>query len=152
MVDALPDDWVPASSSVLGTGAVGHTGVDDDASYRNILVELEERGTRVAGRVTSASGRGLADILVWAVVRVQTPRVNEGSGPGTVVTPGGEERPFGNEFRKNRKTDSAGHYEMAGLPAGALAVAVSRTGTRVPAQRFTAVEGGALTADFVLSD
>ena len=49
VVDALPDDWVPASSSALGTGAVGHTGIDEDESYRNILVELEARGSRVAG-------------------------------------------------------------------------------------------------------
>lgn len=80
VVDALPNDWVPASSSVLGTGAVGHTGVDEDESYRNILVELESRGSRVVGRMVSASGRGLADILMRAVVRVQTPRVNE-EGP-----------------------------------------------------------------------
>ena len=49
VVDALPDDWVPASSSALGTGAVGHTGINEDESYRNILVELEARGSRVAG-------------------------------------------------------------------------------------------------------
>ena len=101
----------------------------------------------------SASGRGLANVLVRAVVRVQTPRVNEeGGGPGTVAAPGGEERPFGNELRKHVKTGRDGHYEMAGLPAGALAVAVSRAGTRVPVQRFTAVEGGTVTADFVLPD
>ena len=100
----------------------------------------------------SASGRGLANVLVRAVVRVQTPRVTEGGGPGTVAVPGGEEQPFGNELRKHVKTGRDGHYEIEGLPAGALAVAVSRAGTRVPVQRFTAVEGGTVTADFVLPD
>ena len=152
VVDALPDDWVPASSSVLGTGAVGHTGVAEDESYRNVLVELEARGSRVAGRVTNAAGKALAGILVRAMVRVRTPRVSEGGGPGTVATPGGEERPFGNELRKHAKTDSAGKYEMKGLPAGALAVVAVREGTQVPVQRFTAVEGGTVTADFVLPD
>ncbi len=153
VVDALPDDWVPASSPILGTGAVGNTGVDEDESYQNILVELEARGSRVIGQVTSAAGQGLAGILIRAVVKVQTARVNEESpGRGTVVTPGGEERPFGNELRKYVKTNSAGQYEIAGLPAGTLAVVALRAGTRVPIQQFTSVEGGTVKANFVLPD
>lgn len=153
VVDALPNDWVPASSSVLGTGAVGHTGADEDESYHNILVELESRGSHVVGQVVSASGRGLADILMQAVVRVQTPRVNEEApSGGTVETPGGVERPFRNELRKYVKTNSAGQYEIAGLPAGTLAVVALRAGTRVPTQQFTSVEGGTFTANFVLPD
>lgn len=69
-----------------------------------------------------------------------------------MVTPGGVERPFGNELRKHVKTDSAGDYEMKGLPDGALAVVAVREGTRVPVQKFTAVEGGTVTANFVLPD
>ena len=94
----------------------------------------------------------MANVLLRAVVRDQTPRFNEDGGPRTVVTPGGEERPIGNEFRKHAKTDGTGKYEMKGLPAGALAVVAVREGTRVPVQRFTAVEGGTVTANFVLPD
>ena len=108
-----------------------------DAPKRLRLDDGLAATTDASGAFTLASGRALANVLVRAVVRVQTPRVNEeGGGPGTVVTPGGEERPFGNELRKHVKTGRDGHYEMAGLPA----------------QRFTSVEGGTVTADFVLPD
>ncbi len=152
VVDALPGDWVPASSSVLGSGAVGHTGVVEDESYANVLVELEARGSQVTGQVTAIDGRALADILVRAVVKVQTPRVNEGNLPGTVPTPGGGERPFRNELRKYAKTDSGGNYKMEGLPAGSLAVVAGRPGSRPQVQRFASIEGGLVTADFVLLD
>ena len=41
---------------------------------------------------------------------------------------------------------------MKGLPAGPLAVAAVRDGSRAPVRRFTSVEGGTVTADFVLPD
>ena len=154
VVDALPDDWVPVSSSVLGTGAVAHTGApDEDESDQSILVALQSRGSRVTGQVTSPSGETLANVLVRAVVKVQTLRTTEGDdpGPGTVVTPGGVERPL-NELRKYVKTDSDGNYEMKGLPAGSLVVIAGRSGTSPQVQRFTSVEGGIVTANFVLLD
>ena len=69
-----------------------------------------------------------------------------------MVTPGGVERPCGNELRKHAKTNSTGQYEIAGLPAGALAVAAIRDSTRAPIQQFTSVEGKTFTANFVLPD
>ena len=69
-----------------------------------------------------------------------------------MVTPGGVERPFTNELRKYVKTDSDGNYEMKGLPAGSLVVIAGRSGTSPQVQRFTSVEGGIVTANFVLLD
>lgn len=152
VVDALPEDRVPASSPILGAGSVSHTGAVGDDAHSNILISLQALGSRVTGRVTSTSGKALANVLVRAVVKTPTPRVNEGIGPGAVPTPGGAVRPFNNELRKYAETDGGGRYSMAGLPAGSLAVVAGKAGAQAQVQRFASVEGGAFTADFVFPD
>lgn len=150
VIDALPDDWVPQSSAVLGTGAIGSTGGGEDSGFGNILIELQQQGGRVQGRVTSPGGDGLANVLVHALVKVSYPRAVEGDTDGLAASPGGPERPFGNAFRKRVRTNSSGSYTIAGLPPGDLAVVAVRRGRRIPVQRHSLAEGRTVTADFVM--
>lgn len=86
------------------------------------------------------------------MVKVSYPRVSEGDTDGLASSPGGPERPFGNEFRKRLRTDSTGSYEIAGLPPGDLTIVSVRRGRRIPVQRYKLAEGTVVTADFVIPD
>lgn len=152
VVDAFPDDWVPQSSIAFGGGAVSSTGAAEDATHRNVLIRLDSKGSRVSGSVTSASGRALSGVVVVAAVKVQSPRATDGTLPGGVPIPGGVGRPFGKKIRKSTLTDSQGNYEIEGLPSGTLGVVALKRGSRIAVQRFTSIEGGRFTANFVLPD
>lgn len=156
VVDAFPDDWVPVSSAILGSGAVGNTGAGSgDTSYQDIRVGLKAHGARLSGLVTSPSGQALAGVIIRTEVRTTPARVDEGSesGLGAGVTPDGVLiRPFSQVFTKVVETDYRGNYEIRGLPEGSLTVSARRIGERPVVRTLRSVDGATLTASFTLGD
>ena len=150
VLDAFADEWVPQSSSVLGSRFGGGTGVGS-GSLENVLIELETRGATVSGRVTSASGSAASGVPVLIAVKL-APVGSVGTGAGTVSVPGRLARPYGSRITRRVETDSSGRYEAVGLPPGSLAVVAIQKGTVISVQRFTTSEGDAVNADFVLPD
>ena len=98
----------------MSSGPIGSTGVES-GSLKNVLIELESRGTTVSGRVTSPSGSAgsggpvLAAPKLVAVGLVRT-------GPGTVS--GGLARPTDQGLANAaRPTAAVGTRRWAFLPA-----------------------------------
>ena len=156
VVDAFADDWVPVSSAILGSGAVGNTGAGSgDTSYQDIQVGLKLRGARLSGLVTSSSGQALGGVVIRAEVCTTPARVAEGSesGPRAGGMPDGVlVRPFSRIFTKVVETGQRGNYEIRGLPEGALTVSARRIGEKPVVRTLRSVDGATLTANFMLGD
>ena len=156
-LDALPDDWVPTSSAILGTGAAGRSGTvsREDAAIRNVLIELHSRGARISGTVTSTAGHPLAGVFIRVVIRTAPDRDDDGGGPepGTSAAPGiWATRPYGRSFTRVVTTDRSGSYEIRGLPPGSLAVAARIIGERPAVRRMQLLDGDTVTVDFTLQE
>ena len=156
VVDALPDDWVPVSSAILGAGAVGHVGAaSGNSAIRDVLVELRAGGAQLAGQVASSAGEVQAGVIVRAVIRTAPDRVDEGSRPGlgTGVVPGGvADRPFARMFTKVVETGRRGNYAIQGLPAGSLTLTARRIGGKPAVRALQLLDGESVTVDFTLLD
>ena len=156
VVDAFPDDWVPVSSAILGSGAVGNTGAGSgDTSYQDIQVDLKSRGAWLSGLVTSSSRQALGGVVIRAEVCTTPARVAEGSESGPRadgISDGVLARPFSRIFTKVVETGQRGNYEIRGLPEGSLTVSARRIGERPVVRTLRSVDGATLTANFMLGD